>query len=129
MKKILAFVLTAMLTLGLFAGCDAVGEIAGNVADAAKAELEKQIQTTLEKHKVNVIELGTAVGKGQEAVNGQAGSGADLHARVSRGTQGVLGQHAAVGVAKLDHQFFSIIMCDQGDIHSSFSFSHFFIKG
>ena len=73
--------------------------------------------------------LGTAVGKGEEAVNGQTCGCADLHARVSRGTQGVLGQHAAVGVAKLDHQFFSVIMCDQGDIHSSFSFSHFFIKG
>ena len=63
MKRIIAIMLAAVLMLGLFVGCDAVGEIAGNVADAAKAELEKQIEATLEKHKVNVIELGTAVGK------------------------------------------------------------------
>jgi hypothetical protein len=40
-----------------------VGEIAGNVADAAMKELENQVKATLEKNKVNVVELKTAIGK------------------------------------------------------------------
>jgi hypothetical protein len=48
---------------GIFAGCNAVGEIAGNVADAAMKELENQVKATLEKNKVNVVELKTAIGK------------------------------------------------------------------
>ena len=63
MKKLIAICLAALLMMSLFAGCDAVGEIAGNVAEAAKTELENQVKAALEKNKVNVIELGTAVGK------------------------------------------------------------------
>lgn len=57
----LALVLVLLFTL---AGCsEAVGEIAGNVADAAVKELEVQVKKTLEEYKVEVIELKSAVGK------------------------------------------------------------------
>ena len=63
MKRILVLLLSAVLVFGCFAGCAAVGEIAGNVADAAAKELENQLKSTLEKHKVEVIEVKTAFGK------------------------------------------------------------------
>jgi len=63
-RKISIFLLALVMALSLFTGCsDAVGEIAGNVADAAKAELEKQVKATLEKNKVDVIEMKTVFGK------------------------------------------------------------------
>ena len=43
-------------------GCAVVGDIAGNVADAAAKELENQLKATLEKHKVEVVEVKTAFG-------------------------------------------------------------------
>ena len=62
--KFLSLVLAAVLLMGIFAGCgDVVSDIAGNVVQAAKEELENQIKATLEKHKVDVIELKTATGK------------------------------------------------------------------
>lgn len=46
------------------AGCsDVVGEIAGNVADAAVKELETQIKTALETYSVEVVEVKSAIGK------------------------------------------------------------------
>ena len=62
MKRILSLVLSAILVLSCFAGCAAVGEIAGNVADAAAKELENQLKATLAKHKVEVVEVKTAFG-------------------------------------------------------------------
>ena len=44
-RKICIFLLTLVLALGLFSGCGkTVGEIAGNVADAAMEELEKRLR-------------------------------------------------------------------------------------
>ena len=63
MKRIFALILSAILVLGCFSGCAMVGDIAGNVADAAAKELENQLKATLEKHKVEVIEVKTAFGK------------------------------------------------------------------
>ena len=63
MKRIVALILSAILALGSFAGCAMVGDIAGNVADAAAKELENQLKATLEKHKVEVVEVKTAFGK------------------------------------------------------------------
>lgn len=62
MKRILSMLLCAVLLLSLM-GCAAVGDIAGNVADAAAKELENQLKATLEKHKVEVVEVKTAFGK------------------------------------------------------------------
>ena len=59
-----ALMLTLVLLVSLSFGCGGVvGEIAGNVADAAAKELEVQIQKTIEEYKVDVIELKSAVGK------------------------------------------------------------------
>ena len=62
-RKVVSLVLAAFMLCRIFAGCNAVGEIAGNVADAAMKELENQVKATLEKNKVNVVELKTAIGK------------------------------------------------------------------
>lgn len=54
-------IVTLLLSL---CGCDGVvGEIAGNVADAAMKELELQIQNTLQEYKVEIVEVKSAVGK------------------------------------------------------------------
>lgn len=63
-RKISILVLVLVMTVSLFAGCgETVSEIAGNVADAAIEELEKQVKSALEKNKVDVIEMKTAYGK------------------------------------------------------------------
>ena len=61
--KVTALVLILSFLL-IFSGCgEVVGEIAGNVADAAAKELEAQIKETVEEYKVEVIEIKSAVGK------------------------------------------------------------------
>ena len=63
-RKMSVFSLVLVLVLSLFTGCgETVNEIAGNVADAAMEELEKQVKAALEKNKVEVIEMKTAFGK------------------------------------------------------------------
>jgi len=57
----LVLILVLFITLG---GCsDVMGEIAGNVADAATKELEAQIKSALETYSVKVVEIKSAVGK------------------------------------------------------------------
>lgn len=61
--KVTALVLILSFLL-ILSGCgEVVGEIAGNVADAAAQELETQIKETIEEYKVEVVELKSAVGK------------------------------------------------------------------
>lgn len=63
-RKIGILVLALVMAFSLFTGCsDTVSEIAGNVADAAIKELEKQVKSALEKNKVDVIEMKTVFGK------------------------------------------------------------------
>ena len=63
-RRICIFLLTLALAMGIFTGCsETVGEIAGNVADAAMEELEEQVKAALEKNKVDVIEMKTVYGK------------------------------------------------------------------
>ena len=62
-RKLLCLLLALAMLLGTLTGCGAVGEIAGNVADAARSELEKQVQTMLAEYKVDVVELKTTAGK------------------------------------------------------------------
>ena len=62
-KKFISFLLVIGLLCGL-AGCSEVaGEIAGNVAEVAKKELENQVKATFEKYKIEILDLKTAVGK------------------------------------------------------------------
>ena len=63
MRKWVASLLAAVMLCGVLSGCAGVGDIAGNVADAAAKELEKQLKTTLEKYKVEVVEVKTAFGQ------------------------------------------------------------------
>ena len=63
MRKMIALLLAAVMLCGAFSGCSTVSDIAGNVADAAAKELETQLKATLEKHKVEVVEVKTAFGK------------------------------------------------------------------
>ena len=62
MRKIICLILVAVVLLGV-AGCGAVGEIAGSVAEAAMKELENQLKSELEKNKVEIVEMKTAFGK------------------------------------------------------------------
>ena len=62
-RKMISLLLAAALLAGMLSGCGVISEIAGNVADAAMAELEKQIKDTFETYKVDVVEMKTAVGK------------------------------------------------------------------
>ena len=62
-RKIVSLILTAFMLFGVLSGCAVVGDIAGNVADAAAKELENQLKTTLEKHKVEIVEVKSAFGK------------------------------------------------------------------
>ena len=63
-RKLFCLFLCVILVLCCFAGCgETVGEIAGNVAEAAMKELEAQVKATLEEYKVEVIEVKSAVGK------------------------------------------------------------------
>ena len=71
MKRILSVLLCLALVLAL-AGCgETVSDIAGNLLDAAKKELENQVKATLEKYKVSVVEIKTAAGhlNGEEKAN------------------------------------------------------------
>ena len=60
MKKLCAAVLAAVMLC--LCGCSVVGDIAGNVANAAVEELEKQVRQTLQTYKVDVVEVKAAMG-------------------------------------------------------------------
>ena len=62
MRKVICLFLAAVLMFGLV-GCATLGEVAGNVADAAVKELENQLKSQLEKNKVEVVELKSAFGE------------------------------------------------------------------
>ena len=64
MKRITSIFLILALVLSVFAGCgEKVGEIAGNVADVARAELENQVKALLEEYKLDVVEIRTTAGE------------------------------------------------------------------
>ena len=62
MRKLICGILCLVLVLGL-CGCSTVGELAQGAADAAVQELEKQVKQTLEKNKVEMVQMKTAFGK------------------------------------------------------------------
>ena len=57
----LILIVSVFLSFGSCRGV--VGDIAGNVADAALKELEVQIRKTVEEYKVDVVEVKSAVGR------------------------------------------------------------------
>jgi len=63
MKKLFALLLAVAFVLSLCGCGDVVGEIAGNVTDAALSELETQIRKTIATYKVDIVEIKTAVGQ------------------------------------------------------------------
>ena len=64
MFKRFAALLCALVLIFACSGCGEVaGDIAGNVAEAAKKELENQVKTTFETYKMEILDMKTAVGK------------------------------------------------------------------
>ncbi len=62
-RKIIILVLILSLGVCMFSGCDAATKFTDDVSQTAKAELEKLVKSTLEKNKIDVVEVKTAVGK------------------------------------------------------------------
>ena len=70
-KKFVSFVLVIGLLCSLAACSDVAGEIAGNVAEAAKKELENQIKLTFEKYQTEILDMKSAVGALSDSGNTQ----------------------------------------------------------
>lgn len=51
-----------LLVFALLTGCSQVNDIADSVAQAAKEELQQQIEAKLEEHKVDIVEIKTTIG-------------------------------------------------------------------
>ena len=99
MKKFVAFLL-ALTMLVSFAGCGEVaGDIAGNVADAAKKELENQIKLTFEKYKIEILDMKSAVGK----LNGEGKDIQFFCAVLVQSDSPAIPQSAADALSKLFH--------------------------
>lgn len=96
-----AVLLLLALCLSLLSGCSVVGEIAGNVADAAMKELEAQIKSTIEEYKVDVVEIKSAVGR----LNNESDSKLQFFCGVLvRSNSDALPQNGADAVGKLFEQ-------------------------
>ena len=63
MKKFFAMMLALIMVLSLTACSEVASDIAGNVAEAAKKELENQIKQTFETYKIEILDMKSAVGK------------------------------------------------------------------
>ena len=99
LKKFTALVL-ALLMVFTLAGCGGVaGEIAGNVADAAKQELENQIKKTFETYKIEILDMKTTVGK----LNGSNSDIQFFCAVLVQSDSSALPQSAADTLSKLFH--------------------------
>ena len=62
-RKLISLALAAAMCLGLFTGCEKVGQIAGSVAEAAMNELKTQVEAVLEEYQVDPIEITATAGK------------------------------------------------------------------
>ena len=62
-RRFLSLLLAMTLALSLLGCGGTVGEIAGNVADAAMDKLKSEVARVLEENKLEVVELKTAFGK------------------------------------------------------------------
>ena len=98
-KKFMALILALAMTV-ILAGCGGVaGEIAGNVADAAKKELENQIKQTFETYKIEILDMKSAVGK----LNGESGDLQFFCAVLVQSDSPAIPQSAADTLSKLFH--------------------------
>lgn len=98
-KKFVSLLCVLALLCGL-AGCGEVaGEIAGNVADAAKKELENQVKATFEKYKMEILDMKTTVGK----LNGESGDLQFFCAVLVQSDSDAVPQSAADALGKLFH--------------------------
>ena len=99
-RKLITLVLICAVLAAVSGGCsEAVGEIAGNVADAAMKELEASVKATFEKYKVDVIELKSAIGK----LNGDSGDNQFFCAALVQSDSDAIPQSAADTLGKLFH--------------------------
>ncbi len=99
MKKFVALIL-ALLTVLSLAGCGEVaGDIAGNVAEAAKKELENQIKQTFETYKIEILDMKTSVGK----LNGDSGELQFFCAVLVQSDSPAIPQSAADTLGKIFH--------------------------
>ena len=98
-KKFAATILVFCLILSLTACGGVAGEIAGNVADAAKKELENQIKATFEKYKIEILDMKTAVGK----LSGEGGDIQFFCAVLVQSDSDAIPQSAADTLSKLFH--------------------------
>ena len=62
MKKIVIFLVIALLVLVAIFGYDRVSSAVAETAQTVKTEMEKKIQETLEPYKVEMVEMKTAAG-------------------------------------------------------------------
>ena len=98
-KKFMALILV-LLTVCSLAGCGEVaGDIAGNVAEAAKKELENQIKQTFETYKMEILDMKSAVGK----LNGESGDIQFFCAVLVQSDSPAIPQSAADTLSKLFH--------------------------
>lgn len=99
-RKLISLVLICAVLVVISGGCsEALGEIAGNVADAAKKELEASVKATFEKYKVEVLELKSAIGK----LNGTSGDNQFFCAALVQSDSDALPQSCADALAKVFH--------------------------
>ena len=99
MKKLMALILALLIVFGM-AGCGEVaGDIAGNVAEAAKKELETQIRQTFETYKIEILDMKSAVGK----LNGESGDIQFFCAVLVQSDSPAIPQSAADTLSKLFH--------------------------
>ena len=99
-RKLITIVLICAVLAAISGGCsEAVGEIAGNVADAAMKELEASVKATFEKYKVDVIELKSAIGK----LTGDSGDNQFFCAALVQSDSDALPQSCADALSKVFH--------------------------
>ena len=99
MKKFMALVLALLMILSLSACSEVAGDIAGNVAEAARKELENQIKQTFETYKIEILDMKTAVGK----LNGDSGELQFFCAVLVQSDSPAIPQSAADTLRKLFH--------------------------
>lgn len=100
MFKKFAALLCALVLIFACSGCSEVaGDIAGNVAEAAKAELEKQVKATFEKYKIEILDMKTTVGK----LNGESGDLQFFCAVLVQSDSDAVPQSVANALGKLFH--------------------------
>lgn len=113
-KSVICLLLVLCMVL---ASCGEVaGDIAGNVADAAKKELENQIKQTFETYKIDIIEMKTAVGK----LNGESGDIQFFCAVLVQSDSDAIPQSAADTLSKLFHDAGVMPQGGSSDVQSEY---------